>query len=69
VCGIFDGVGYLGGILAGHTVANLVADRGWSLTFGVLATVTSASCIAAAVFWFLQARIQAPLSLEEGVQA
>jgi sugar phosphate permease len=69
VCGIFDGIGYLGGILAGHTVANLVAESGWSLTFGVLATVTSASCVAAAVFWFLQARIQAPPSLEAGVRA
>jgi sugar phosphate permease len=66
VCGIFDGVGYLGGILAGHTIATLIGDQGWSTTFTVLASVTLTACVAGAVFWFLQARIKAPASFADG---
>jgi sugar phosphate permease len=67
VCGIFDGVGYLGGILAGHTIAGLIGERGWSTTFSVLASVTLTACIVGAAFWFLQARITAlPIVADRG---
>jgi sugar phosphate permease len=69
VCGIFDGVGYLGGILAGYSVAKLVGDSGWSVTFGVLASVTLAACLIGAVYWFLQSRIVAPPRLANGESA
>jgi OPA family glycerol-3-phosphate transporter-like MFS transporter len=54
-CGIVDGVGYLGGVLAGGPVAGLVGARGWPDTFGVLAGVAFAGCLVAALFWYGQA--------------
>jgi OPA family glycerol-3-phosphate transporter-like MFS transporter len=69
VCGIFDGVGYLGGILAGYSVAKLVGDSGWSVTFGVLASVTLAACLIGSVYWFLQSRIVAPPRIANGESA
>jgi OPA family glycerol-3-phosphate transporter-like MFS transporter len=66
VCGIFDGVGYLGGILAGYTIAGVIGERGWPTTFGVLASVTLAACIVGVVFWFLQSRIKPPATLADG---
>jgi OPA family glycerol-3-phosphate transporter-like MFS transporter len=38
-CGIIDGIGYLGGILAGDSVARLSVAFGWEGAFGVLASV------------------------------
>jgi OPA family glycerol-3-phosphate transporter-like MFS transporter len=55
-CGIIDGVGYLGGILAGYAVARLVRAHGWPTTFGVLAGVTLVSCVFAALFLIAQIR-------------
>jgi OPA family glycerol-3-phosphate transporter-like MFS transporter len=55
-CGIIDGVGYLGGILAGESVARLSIAYGWSGAFHVLAGVALATSCAAAVFLHLQRR-------------
>ena len=46
-CGIIDGVGYLGGILAGDSVARLSVAFGWEGAFGVLASVVVLSSIPA----------------------
>jgi len=48
--GIIDGVGYLGGILAGDSMARISVAWGWSGTFTVLAGVTWLSSVAAAAY-------------------
>jgi sugar phosphate permease len=48
--GIIDGVGYLGGVLAGDAVARLSTHYGWSGAFAALAGVAVASCIVAALY-------------------
>jgi OPA family glycerol-3-phosphate transporter-like MFS transporter len=45
--GIVDGVGYLGGVLAGDTVARLSVAFGWRGVFAALAAVTALSALAA----------------------
>jgi len=45
--GIVDGVGYLGGILAGDSVARVSIARGWEGAFTILAVVVGLSSIAA----------------------
>jgi OPA family glycerol-3-phosphate transporter-like MFS transporter len=47
--GIIDGVGYLGGVLAGDTVARISVTFGWSGAFRALAGVAAASTAAAVV--------------------
>jgi len=58
-CGIIDGVGYLGGFLAGGSVAQLSVDYGWSGAFLALAGVALATSVAAAVFFRMQQKQQA----------
>jgi OPA family glycerol-3-phosphate transporter-like MFS transporter len=48
--GIIDGVGYLGGVLAGNSVAQVSVLWGWKGAFGVLAGVALLSAMAAAVY-------------------
>jgi OPA family glycerol-3-phosphate transporter-like MFS transporter len=48
--GIIDGVGYLGGVLAGDTVARLSTAFGWSGAFEALAGVCFISSIAALLY-------------------
>lgn len=55
-CGIIDGVGYLGGFLAGGSVAQLSVDYGWSGAFRALAGVALATSAAAAVYFQMQRR-------------
>jgi OPA family glycerol-3-phosphate transporter-like MFS transporter len=55
-CGIIDGVGYLGGVLAGDSFANVVVTWGWPTAFGVLAGIAMFACPVAAVYWWNQAR-------------
>ncbi|MFO0910428.1 MAG: MFS transporter [Isosphaeraceae bacterium] len=50
--GLIDGVGYLGGVLAGVSVARLVNQLGWRATFAVLAGVAIVSALVAAVYLF-----------------
>src|SRR5262249_39147 len=45
--GVIDGVGYLGGVLAGDSIARLSAAFGWAGAFTVLAGVCFVSSIAA----------------------
>jgi OPA family glycerol-3-phosphate transporter-like MFS transporter len=53
-CGIIDGVGYLGGMAAGDTVARVTRDYGWSGTFQALAGVAALTSAVAVVFFFMQ---------------
>ena len=46
-CGIIDGVGYLGGVLAGDSMARISVALGWHGAFDVLAGVAFASAVAA----------------------
>ena len=55
-CGVIDGVGYLGAILAGDSVARLTRDYGWSGTFQALAVVALLTSAAAAVYLAMQWR-------------
>jgi OPA family glycerol-3-phosphate transporter-like MFS transporter len=48
--GIIDGVGYLGGILAGKKIAEISIQFGWQGAFFVLAGVVALCCVAAAQF-------------------
>jgi sugar phosphate permease len=57
-CGIIDGVGYLGAILAGDSVARISVAYGWSGTFRTLACVALLTSMAAAVFYRLQSKVQ-----------
>ncbi len=57
--GLIDGVGYLGGILAGQSVARLSVVYGWHGAFSALAGVAWLSCIVAAVFLIDQSRTRA----------
>ena len=45
-CGVIDGVGYLGGVLAGGGVAHLAVAFGWQGAFVALAGVAALSCAA-----------------------
>lgn len=53
-CGIIDGVGYLGGMAAGDTVARVKLTYGWSGTFLALAGVAALTSAVAVVFYSLQ---------------
>jgi sugar phosphate permease len=46
--GLIDGIGYLGGVLAGRGMAGLASSRGWSGAFLVLTGVAWCSSLAAA---------------------
>src|SRR5215831_1088892 len=54
--GIIDGVGYLGGVLAGDTVARVSVSFGWQGAFTALAGVALLSSMAAALFLIEQRR-------------
>lgn len=49
--GIIDGVGYLGGVLAGNGMAQISVKLGWQGAFGVLALIALVALIPAALFW------------------
>lgn len=48
--GVIDGIGYIGGILAGDTVARMSIDYGWRGAFTVLAVVVWLSSVAAYLY-------------------
>jgi OPA family glycerol-3-phosphate transporter-like MFS transporter len=56
--GIIDGVGYLGGILAGDTVARISVSFGWTGAFVALAGVSLLSSGAAALLFLGQRRVR-----------
>ena len=49
--GLIDGVGYLGGVLSGDSIARISVALGWSGAFAVLAGVAAFSSAAAGVFF------------------
>jgi sugar phosphate permease len=54
--GIIDGIGYLGGVLAGDSVARLAAAHGWQGVFVSLAAVSAVAAVCAAVLHGLNTR-------------
>lgn len=52
--GIIDGVGYLGGVLAGYGAARVSVRFGWHGVFLTLAAVSALSALAAALLYFDQ---------------
>ena len=52
--GLIDGVGYLGGVLAGNSMANIAVTWGWKGAFAVLAAVTWLGSIAAGLYFVHQ---------------
>lgn len=64
VCGWIDGIGYLGGVLAGKGIGAIAQDYSWSRAFLVLAGVAGASSLAAGYYWYRQRK---PVLLREAV--
>lgn len=56
--GIIDGVGYLGGVLAGDSVARLSVAFGWGGVFVTLTVVTALCCLAAGYLYLHQRGLQ-----------
>ena len=54
--GIIDGVGYIGGVLAGDTVARLARAFGWEGVFVALAGVSALAALCAGVLFVLTTR-------------
>jgi len=63
VSGIIDGSGYLGGVLAGDSMARISVAYGWRGAFVVLAAVCWVLSLAAAVFWLNQRRVPVPVAV------
>jgi sugar phosphate permease len=57
--GIIDGIGYLGGVLAGDSVARLAVNYGWRGVFVALAVVTAAAAVSAGYLHLLNLRAAA----------
>lgn len=53
-CGCIDGIGYLGGVLAGKQVAELTTIYGWNGAFLALSGVAVLTTLAGLLFWYLQ---------------
>jgi OPA family glycerol-3-phosphate transporter-like MFS transporter len=56
--GLIDGVGYLGGVLAGNSMASVSVEWGWKGAFAVLAAVAFLSTGAAGVYLWHQQRLR-----------
>jgi sugar phosphate permease len=54
--GIIDGVGYLGGVLAGDSVARLAVAFGWRSVFIALAVVSALAALGAGILYVMNAR-------------
>jgi sugar phosphate permease len=54
--GIIDGVGYLGAVAAGDSVARVSVAFGWQRVFTVLAGVSVLAALAAAYLCYLSAK-------------
>jgi MFS transporter, OPA family, glycerol-3-phosphate transporter len=57
--GIIDGIGYLGGVLAGDSVARLAVAFGWEGVFVTLAAVSALAAACAAVLHFMNTQAAA----------
>jgi hypothetical protein len=47
--GLIDGIGYLGGVISGDSMARISVDHGWSGVFLLLAAVAALSSIVAGI--------------------
>lgn len=65
--GLIDGVGYLGGVLAGDSVARLSVASGWRSVFLALAVVSAFSAVAAASLFLLQRKQLLKTRLDEQI--
>jgi sugar phosphate permease len=54
--GIIDGVGYIGGVLAGDTMARVERAYGWEGVFVALAAISAAAALCAGVLYVLNMR-------------
>jgi sugar phosphate permease len=54
--GIIDGIGYLGGVLAGDTVARVARAFGWEGVFVALAVISAVAAASAATLHVLNSR-------------
>jgi sugar phosphate permease len=57
--GIIDGVGYLGGVLSGDSMARISVSYGWSGAFLLLAAISFLASVAAAAFLRHERRVKA----------
>ncbi len=57
--GIIDGIGYIGGVLAGDSVARLAVNFGWRGVFVALAAVSAAAALSAGYLHLLNIRAAA----------
>jgi sugar phosphate permease len=57
--GIIDGIGYLGGVLAGDSMARLAVAYGWRGVFATLAAVSAAAALSAGCLHLLNTRAAA----------
>jgi OPA family glycerol-3-phosphate transporter-like MFS transporter len=65
--GMIDGIGYLGGILAGDSVARVSIAFGWKGAFTILAAVVWLSSVAALLYLYsFKAKAMIPTVAEEG---
>jgi OPA family glycerol-3-phosphate transporter-like MFS transporter len=55
-CGWIDGVGYLGGILAGKWIAELATKTGWASAFATLAWVAVITAVVAMSYFLIELR-------------
>ena len=62
--GWIDGIGYIGGMLAGTGVGTIAEKLGWSAAFVAMSVVTGVSCIAAAIYWRRQVALPAIVANE-----
>jgi OPA family glycerol-3-phosphate transporter-like MFS transporter len=56
--GIIDGVGYVGGILSGDSIARVALAYGWRGVFSALALVAALSALAAGYLFLQQKRVK-----------
>jgi len=57
--GIIDGIGYIGGVLAGDSVARLAVNYGWRGVFVALAVVSAAAAVSAGYLHLLNLKAAA----------
>ena len=62
--GLIDGVGYLGGVAAGDSIARLSVAFGWRGVFAVLTVVTALSALAAGYLYFHQRGVQRKMTTQ-----
>jgi OPA family glycerol-3-phosphate transporter-like MFS transporter len=67
--GLIDGIGYLGAVTAGDSVARVSVAFGWQGVFAALAAISAVSAVAAGALYGLNARTAALRGLERAKPA